>query len=496
MIKNNCTSRTLKSLPLIVVLIACVFQPRNAFAQNKDGGIQPHPENNFYWQYKGKPIMLLGGTWQDNLFNHPTRLEAHLDLLQSVGGNYVRNTMSHRNVGNVFAFAQNQEGLFDLNQFNDEFWNRFQTFLEICYQRDIIVQIEIWDPWDHYEDHQSFGGWSFNPFNPKNNITYNPEESGLTTVVNYPPQSKTTEHPFFKTVPSLRNNELVLKYQKAFVDKLLSISLNYPNILYCVNNESGEEVDWSDYWADYVHQKANDKGLRIQITEMRRREDVQADDHKRVFDDHERYTYVDISQNNAFSGLGQGHYDNIMFVREYIADHPRPINNIKNYGANRHGEEESVARYCRMVFAGTASVRFHRPHPLEDPNDHEASSDYGLGLSPKAQKIMQSLRQVTNKLELAKTHPRNDLLSEREENEAYLLAEEGKQYALYFPLNAGDGKVMLDLGAAKGQWKMEWVNISENTWLGEMVEIEGNQKVSIQKPDKGHWGAVILPIEL
>lgn len=495
MIKNNCTSRTRKFLPLIVVLIACAFQLRIAFAQNEDGGIQPHPENNFYWQYQGKPILLLGGTWQDNLFNHPTRLEEHLDLLQSVGGNYVRNTMSHRNVGNVFAFAQNQEGLFDLNQFNDEFWNRFQTFLEICYRRDIIVQLEVWDPWDHFEDHQSLGGWSFNPFNPKNNVTYSPEESALTTVVDYPPQSKPTDHPFFKTVPSLANNELLLNYQKAFVDKLLSISLHYPNILYCVNNESGEEVAWSDYWADYVQQKAKIAGLSVQITEMRRREDVQADDHKRVFDDPERYTFVDISQNNAFSGLGQGHYDNIMFVRDYIADNPRPINNIKNYGANRHGEEESVARYCRMVFAGAASARFHRPHPLEDPKYHEASSDYGLGLSPKAQKIIQSMRQVTEKLELAKTNPSNDLLSERDENEAYLLAEEGKQYALYFPLEAGDGKVMLDLSGAKGKWKIEWINILENAWLGGIVEIEGNQKVWIQKPDKGHWAAVILPID-
>jgi hypothetical protein len=184
-----------------------------------------------------------------------------------------------------------------------------------------------------------------------------------------------------------------------------------------------------------------------------------------------------------------------MFVRDYISEHPRPINNIKNYGAARHGEEESIARYCRMVFAGTASVRFHRPHPTEDPKDHEASSDYGLGLSPKAQKIIQSMRQVADKLEIAKTNPRNDLLSEREENEAYLLAEEGKQYAIYFPLDSGDGKVMLDMKGAKGKWKIEWVDILENTWLDESTEIEGDKSVLIQKPANGHWAAVIFPVE-
>ncbi|HSI76564.1 MAG TPA: hypothetical protein VK957_11725 [Lunatimonas sp.] len=131
---------------------------------------------------------------------------------------------------------------------------------------------------------------------------------------------------------------------------------------------------------------------------MRRNEDVLADDHREIFDQPDRYTFLDISQNNAWSGLGQKHYDNVLHVRDYIADIPRPINNIKNYGATRHGEEESIARFCRIVFAGAASSRFHRPHPIEDPDAHESSSDYGLGLSPKAQKIIQSMRYIVDEM--------------------------------------------------------------------------------------------------
>jgi hypothetical protein len=85
--------------------------------------IQPSSENQSYWQYKGEPVLLLGGSWQDNLFNHPIGLEKHLDLLVSVGGNYVRNTMSHRNQGNLFAYTQRagpgipleEDGKFDLD---------------------------------------------------------------------------------------------------------------------------------------------------------------------------------------------------------------------------------------------------------------------------------------------------------------------------------------------------------------------------------------------
>ncbi len=45
--------------------------------------------------------------------------------------------------------------------------------------------------------------------------------------------------------------------------------------------------------------------------------------------------------------------------------------------------------------------------------------------------------------------PRSDLLSHREENEAYAMAEPGVQYAVYFT-GHGDGLVQIDLSAASG----------------------------------------------
>ena len=72
---------------------------------NDQDRIQPYPGNPFYWQYKGKPDLLLGGSVEDNLFQI-TNLEAHLDLLKSVGGNYVRCTMSSRDEGDVWPFEK------------------------------------------------------------------------------------------------------------------------------------------------------------------------------------------------------------------------------------------------------------------------------------------------------------------------------------------------------------------------------------------------------
>jgi predicted SprT family Zn-dependent metalloprotease len=72
------------------------------------------------------------------------------------------------------------------------------------------------------------------------------EESGLPTRVSYAPRGEPTKHAFFRSVPGLDNNELVLRHQQAFVDKPLSYSLAHTHVLYCMNNETVERVEWGD----------------------------------------------------------------------------------------------------------------------------------------------------------------------------------------------------------------------------------------------------------
>jgi len=48
--------------------------------------IRPWTEDARYWQYRGAPVLLVGGSREDNLFQIPD-LQEQLDLLASVGGN-------------------------------------------------------------------------------------------------------------------------------------------------------------------------------------------------------------------------------------------------------------------------------------------------------------------------------------------------------------------------------------------------------------------------
>jgi hypothetical protein len=83
------------------------FGYRHTFFQNEIDRIKPDDENRSYWQYKGKPILLLGGNKVVNPFQmEQQEMMSYLDELQSAGGNYFRNVMSDRESGNVKAFKK------------------------------------------------------------------------------------------------------------------------------------------------------------------------------------------------------------------------------------------------------------------------------------------------------------------------------------------------------------------------------------------------------
>jgi hypothetical protein len=451
--------------------------------------IQPFGENPFYWQYKGSPVLLLGGSREDNLFNHPEGLAEHLDTLRAAGGNYIRNTMSSRNPGNPWAFKRLDSGLYDLDQWDEEYWNRFETLLRLSRDRDIIVQIEVWDPWDYFKSEAPLGygpdnvGWESCPFNPALNVNYTAEESGLAEEIDYYSGREPSEHLFFHTVPELRDAPLVRGYQEAFVDKLLSISLEYPNVLYCMNNEIGEPPAWGRYWAGFIRRRAEEAGVRVYLADMRRYSNFESEEQISLLHDRDHYDFFEISQNNGNND--QRHYDQIQVIRSRVVDQPVPINNVKIYGGEigrwTTSVEEGTRRFWRNVFGGCASSRFHRPGP--------SHHFFGVGLSELAQTHIRSMRMLTDEMNLFGCEPNNDLLSDREPNEAYCLAEPGRQYAVYFP---DGGAVTLSLSDAVGDWTLRWLEIRASRWGDETI-LRGGSDLPLTPPGEGPWAALLLP---
>ena len=437
--------------------------------------LRPYAANPSYWEYKGKPVVLLGGTDDDNLFQWP-QLEKQLDLLHSVGGNYIRNTMSDRpDQGfEVYPFRKVASGKYDLEQWNEEYWTRFANMLRWTADRDIIVQVELWDRFD-YSDHRGVARWGRHPYNPESNINYTAEQVGLKTTYKKHPGSN--EQPFFYSVPRLRNNTVLLKYQQAQIDKLLSHSLPYGHVLYCIDNETSGDAEWGRFWAKHVRQRAREANVSVQVTEMWDAWDLKNSTHRQTFDHPDLYSFVDISQNNH--NKGQVHWDNLQWVRSYLAKRPRPINTVKIYGADtgRFGNgRDGLERFWRNILGGVAATRFHRPTS-------------GLGLSPIAQTHLKSMRLLLAELDIFRCQPdaASRLLSDRTPSEAYLTRIPGKQYAVYFP---DGGQVKLDLREAKGEFLLRWLDIAHCRWQSGKHATAG-ASLSLAAPGSGHWVALL-----
>lgn len=94
----------------LTIFMANAQNPQSEPSQKSEDAIRIYEKNPWYWQYKGEPVLLRGGTDDDNLWQWSgKKLTDHLDLLSSLGGNYVRNTMSDRDEGNESSLGAEWE---------------------------------------------------------------------------------------------------------------------------------------------------------------------------------------------------------------------------------------------------------------------------------------------------------------------------------------------------------------------------------------------------
>lgn len=470
--------------------------------------IAPYAGNPRYWQYGGKPILLLGGSKTDHLFLLDD-LESHLDEAHSVGVNYLRNTMSQREAKELKPYRLLDNGKFDLDEWNDEYWLRFERMLSGTRRRGIIVQIEVWDRFDFSMDF-----WSHSPWNPRNNVNYTADSSGLSD--SYPTHPNTDLQPFFHTVVGMPHFDERLtdirRRQEQFVRKMLGYSLPYPNVLYCMDNETSTPAAWGESWIKFIRSEAEAQGVEVHLTDMFDDVFVPEESHKLrcALENPSTYTFLDVSQVNS-RNFGEAHWEKVMWIVHEAERAPRPINNVKIYGDGHKsfgtgGPQDGVERFVRNILAGCAAARFHR-------------DGSGIGLSYIAKAAISAVRKLEELITPWTMRPAMHLLTERGYNQAYAAATEDRSAcAVYFtyggavrlhlsdpaapaatatattpaPARAAAPATVADepssvTGAA---YSVRWIDVSAGTW-GPVERVSGQPAVLLGAPDAGGWIAVV-----
>lgn len=453
----------------VVFIWAFIFSAGVIAGDFNQKRIQPYVENKSFWQYNGQPVLLVGGSSDDNLFQIEN-LEEELDLIKSVGGNYVRNTMSCRDLGNVAPFEKSGNK-YNPDKMNKEYWDRFEQLLELSHERNIFVQVEVW------AFHDFTGAWLRNPWNPLNNNILTETNTQLKSEAYG--NANTYKSQFFYSVPKLNNDKLLLSFQQKFVDKLLSISLKYDHVLYCITNEifSQYSPEWGWYWAEYIKNKANGTGIGVEVTEMYQKTDIKHEQHRASFNRPDVFSYFELSQNSANSD--QEHWDFLQWARAQLEDNPRPVNHTKTYGGQyglwTGGPNHGVERFWRNIIGGAASVRFHRPSS-------------GIGISERAQNHIKSVSMLAKSYDFFSSTPdvQSVLLLERIPDEAYLAKNSKDDIVVYFP---DGGKVVLDLTKLPETYVMRWLDLEAAQWFRES-EIKGGGIVKLNVPFVGNWVAL------
>ncbi len=494
-----------------ITLISCGTQTGNQQADmpsDKTGQIQPWSENPTYWEYDGNPVLLLGafdhghnpfidGSTLDTIpVDDIDQIVSQIDEMVKAGGNLLRCVLDPGGGVNsgIDSYRKDESGKFDLNKPEGEYWDRLSTFISESKKRGVIVEIEIWDRFDWQSRN-----WEVSPFNPGNNVNYTYEETNLKDA--YQRREIYHNHPMALGVPGRPSYDsaskeikakydMVRKYQEKFVSKVYEVAKLHGNVLYNMNNETAENPAWGEYWIKYLKQKASEDQIEIVCTNM---QDGVYDYENSIelrhqFQHPELYDYLDISQINSRL-RDDGHWEAAKWIADQAREKGFLLHMIKLYGNDAREPEpwaswkpgdsdNAIEEWWQNLIAGIAGVRFHRPLS-------------GIGLSEKAKACLTATRKIESKVKFWDVTPKMDLLSDRDFDEAYLAADPGNQYILYFS-HQGAGSVGLDLSKYEGdQFNLYWVNIDTGNW-GPETSIKGGSIQQIDRPDaSAHWVAAI-----
>ena len=221
-----------------------------------------HPENPHYFLFRGKPAVLItSAEHYGSVLNREFDYSKYLDTLASHGFNLTRTFTgaAYCEPAGAFSITRNplapekgnyvapwkrseQPGAWDggnkwdLDAWNEAYFERFRDFVAQASKRGIIVEVNLFCPF--YEDNQTKQSkmWPLSPFHASNNI------NGL-------------GHSSSHDVYTLDKHGGLLAPQERFVRRIVEELKDFDNLYYEICNEpyfAGVTLAWQHHMVDVI----------------------------------------------------------------------------------------------------------------------------------------------------------------------------------------------------------------------------------------------------
>ena len=425
-------TRSLKSMALLAIFVLTVT---GLSAQEKP--ISLNPLNPHYFNYKGKPTLLItSGEHYGAVMNPDFDYKVYLKTLQKDGLNLTRtmtggyfepegafniskNTLAPDKKKYLCPWRRTADQLkFDLSQWDEAYFTRLKAFLTEADKHGVIVELSLFCPF--YEEMQ----WALSPFNIKNNV------NSLGDI----PRTD---------VYTMDKNKGLLAFQEKMVRKLVDELNGFPNLMYEICNEpyfGGITMEWQEHISKVITDAEKDFPNKHLITQN-------------ISNGVEK-----IKNPNPLVSVFNFHY----------ATPPKAVS--LNYGLNKvigenetgfNGQKDSTFRKeaWELILTGgglfnNLDYSFTSSH--EDGTYHYPTAQPGGG-SIALRKQLSYLKKFMDSFNFVAMKPDTTVYSGglSGKNKVIVLAETGKQYAIYW---MGGKQINPQFNLPKGDYLLEWLN--------------------------------------
>jgi len=425
-------TRSLKSMALLAIFVLTVT---GLSAQEKP--ISLNPLNPHYFNYKGKPTLLItSGEHYGAVMNPDFDYKVYLKTLQKDGLNLTRtmtggyfepegafniskNTLAPDKKKYLCPWRRTADQLkFDLSQWDEAYFTRLKAFLTEADKHGVIVELSLFCPF--YEEMQ----WALSPFNIKNNV------NSLGDI----PRTD---------VYTMDKNKGLLAFQEKMVRKLVDELNGFPNLMYEICNEpyfGGITMEWQEHISKVITDAEKDFPNKHLITQN-------------ISNGVEK-----IKNPNPLVSVFNFHY----------ATPPKAVS--LNYGLNKvigenetgfNGQKDSTFRKeaWELILTGgglfnNLDYSFTSSH--EDGTYHYPTAQPGGG-SIALRKQLSYLKKFMDSFNFVAMKPDTTVYSGglSGKNKVIVLAETGKQYAIYW---MGGKQINPQFNLPKGDYILEWMN--------------------------------------